>query len=66
MSWRWKMFENRPTKRPEEQKQMMLKGETQYQAIERENSPCPSLSDVVNSTQTKKIKSCCYLPGMPE
>jgi len=53
-------------KRLEEQKQMMLKGVTPYQVIERENSPCPLLSDVVDSTQTKKIKSCCYLPGMPE
>lgn len=52
-------------KRPEEQKQMKLKGETQHQAIERELSPCPSLSDVVDATQTKKTKSCSYLPGMP-
>lgn len=65
MSWRWKIFEKRPTQRPEEQKQMMLTGETQYQAITRENSPCPSLSDVVDATQTIKLKSCSYLPGMP-
>lgn len=37
-----------------------------YQVIVRENSPCLSLTDVVDATQTKKIKSCCYLPGMPE
>jgi len=49
-------------KRLEEQKQMMLKGVTPYQVIERENSPCPLLSDVVDSTQTKKIKKL-LLPG---